>query len=421
MDAVSLGSLVRTLLDQYHHIIGGHHEKEMSIEQSIEHIVNYHHDIINYMPGNVYWLDRNGITVGCNKNVLDMFKFKTHAEFKGLTFEDMGRINKWSFEATQAFKYDTLGVISTGKPKLNIEEPPIPHHDGRVIYFLTSRVPLFNQAGLVIGVVGVSIDITERKQMELALLKAKSEAEEANKLKIEFIHNMEHDIRTPFSGIYGIAQILLDQETDEQKKDFLNDIVNCAKELLEYSTGILDFSMVESGLLPIVAKKFNLRKLIDALVAMEKPPAKIKQLTFSASCDEDVPAVIIGDRYRLQRILINLVSNAIKFTEQGYVRISIKLAKRIDARNVILCFIIEDSGIGIPQDKQSIIFERFSRLIPSNQRLYRGQGLGLRLVRQFVGEMDGDIDIKSIPNQGTTFACTFSFKLPLIEDILERD
>ena len=257
--------------------------------------------------------------------------------------------------------------------------------------------------------------------MEAALLKAKSSAEAANTLKIEFIHNMEHDIRTPFSGIYGMAQLLLENETDLMKRDFLQDIVNCAKELLEYSTGILDFSLIESDSLPIVSKKFSINKLLEGLVAMETPPAKVKDLEFTAHCDSNVPDVVMGDRYRLQRILINLVSNAIKFTNQGCVRLSVKLGKIMGPRHIVLCFIIEDTGIGIPKDKQDVIFERFSRLLPSNQRQYKGQGLGLRLVRQFVDEMDGDIELKSAAGKGTTFTCSFTFKLPLVDNIMDED
>ncbi|MDR3477436.1 MAG: ATP-binding protein [Gammaproteobacteria bacterium] len=421
MDATQLDSLVHILYKKYRHIIGNQDIPHLSVEKIIELIINYHQDIISCMPGNIYWFDKNCIGVGCNRNVLEMFNFKSSDEFKGLSFEEMGKVGDWTYEATQSFKQDSIEVIQTGRSKLNIEEPPIPHSDGREIHFLSSRVPLFNPAGEAIGMVGVSIDITERKQMEMALLKAKASAEAANKLKIEFIHNMEHDIRTPFSGIYGIAKILADNETDPKKKDFLDDIVNCAKELLEYSTGILDFSMIESGSLPILSKKFSVHKLIEGLVAMEMPPAKVKELEFTAHCEANVPDIIMGDRYRLQRILINLISNAIKFTNKGSVKLSVKLAKVIDHRHVVLCFLIEDTGIGIPKEKQSIIFERFSRLLPSNQRLYKGQGLGLRLVRQFVDEMDGDIEIKSAVNKGTTFACTFTFKLPLVDNIMDED
>jgi len=119
--------------------------------------------IIANMPGNVYWLDQNGNAVGCNNNVLKMFGFKSLAEFKGLTFEEMGKKGNWSPQATQSFKRDTLEVIMTGKAKLNIEEPAIPGADGRLIHFLTNRVPLYNHDNTIVGVIGISIDITDHK------------------------------------------------------------------------------------------------------------------------------------------------------------------------------------------------------------------------------------------------------------------
>lgn len=413
--------LIEKLSHQYRHILGNEQSKNFSLEEVIYTIVHYYESIIKCMPGNVFWLDTNGVTLGCNKNVLDMFNFDSLEAFKGLNFEQQGKAGNWSPEATKSFEDDTLEVVKTKKSKLNIEEPPIPHHDGRMIYFLSSRVPLFNNNGDVIGIVGISFDITERKQMEQALIKAKASAEAANNLKIEFIHNMEHDIRTPFSGIYGIAKLLVNQETDIKKKAFLTDIVNCTKELLDYSTGILDFSMIESGALPLISKKFSIQKLLHGLVAMEMPPAKLKGLTFTANCEPDVPDIIMGDRYRLQRVLINLISNAIKFTDKGYVKVTVKVVKVINSRHIILSFLVEDSGMGIPQDKQNIIYERFSRLIPSNQRLYTGKGLGLRLVKQFVEEMDGDIDINSKVDKGTIFACTLPFKLPLAETTVDLE
>lgn len=417
----NIAQLIEKLSVQYRHIVGEKPPQNLSLEEMVSNIVQYYENIIRCMPGNVFWLDKTGATLGCNQNVLDMFNFDSVESFKGLNFPQQGKFGRWSAEATKSFENDTQEVIRTGRAKLNIEELPIPHHDGRMIHFLSSRVPLFNRDGEVIGVVGISFDITERKQMEQALLKAKASAEAANNLKIEFIHNMEHDIRTPFSGIYGIAKLLADQETDAKKKSFLTDIVNCAKELLDYSTGILDFAMIESGAVPLISKKFDLRKLIDGLIAMEMPAAKVKELNFTAHFDDDVPHIIMGDRYRLQRVLMNLVGNAIKFTHQGFVRLSVKVAKQVDSRHIILSFIMEDSGMGIPKEKQNIIYERFSRLIPSNQRLYSGKGLGLRLVKQFVEEMDGDIDITSIVDKGTIFTCTLPFKLPLINKLVELE
>ena len=142
--------LKRLLLDKYQNIIGEHEDTQLSIEEIVEYVVHYYESIIYCMPGNVYWLDKHGTALGCNKNVLNMFGLKSLTQFKNLTFEEMGKIGSWSLEATQSFKKDTLEVTYTGKAKLNIEEPIIPNSDGKLIHFLTSRVPLFDNVGLLL-------------------------------------------------------------------------------------------------------------------------------------------------------------------------------------------------------------------------------------------------------------------------------
>lgn len=418
MDSLVLNRMTDTLLDKYQYIFGKHaSNKKLSIENIVENIIKYYESIIGCMPGNVYWLDNNGVAIGCNDNVLKMFGLHSLSEFKGLSFEDMGRIGSWTKEAEQAFKNDTLKVVTSGKPILNIEEPPIPHANGKMIYFLTSRVPLYDQTGNIIGVVGISIDITDLKNAQASLKEAKEQAEKANQLKSEFIRNMEHDIRTPFGGIWGLANILFEREIDQTKKELLSDIANSAKELLDYCNSILDFSKVESGTLPILEKKFNLRELINGVTIIEKPAITIKNLRFQLEYDSDLPSILLGDPYRLKRILINLISNSVKFTNNGYINFKVKLVKKTDNRYVIIRFIVEDSGIGMQQEKQDLIYEKFVRLTSSNQGLYKGLGLGLRVVKQFMNEMSGDIELNSTLGKGTVFTCTIPFKLPLIEDI----
>lgn len=140
MDSLVLNRMTDTLLDKYQYIFGKHaSNKKLSIENIVENIIKYYESIIGCMPGNVYWLDNNGVAIGCNDNVLKMFGLHSLSEFKGLSFEDMGRIGSWTKEAEQAFKNDTLKVVTSGKPILNIEEPPIPHANGKMIYFLTDR------------------------------------------------------------------------------------------------------------------------------------------------------------------------------------------------------------------------------------------------------------------------------------------
>ena len=292
--------------------------------------------------------------------------------------------------------------------------------DGEVRYIIDRGFPIIDGNGVCQGVTGVAVDITKEKLAEEALRKAKEEAEEANQIRTVFIRNMEHDIRTPFNGIWGMANILAERETNTEKRETLTEIANCAKELLDYCNDVLDFSRVESCSFPILSKSFNLKELIDGVIAMETPPARQKQLNLSLDFGDDIPVVVKGDPYRLQRVLINLVSNAIKFTGQGDVTLAIKSIRQVGTREVIIRFIVKDTGVGIPQEKQNMIYEHFTRLDPANKGLYRGSGLGLYIVRQFMDEMDGDINVVSETGVGTSFTCTLAFKLPLTDDIIDN-
>jgi two-component system aerobic respiration control sensor histidine kinase ArcB len=418
MESLALTEITETLLHKYQYVVGKYaSNKKFSIEIIVENIIRYYESIIGCMPGNVYWLDKNGVAIGCNNNVLNMFGLPSLSAFKGLSFDDMGRIGKWTQKAQDSFKNDTLEVVKTGKAKLNIEEPPIPHSDGRIIYFLTSRVPLYDQVGEIIGVVGISVDITELKNAQASLKEAKEQAETADRLKSEFIRNMEHDIRTPFGGIWGLANILYEQEQDQIKKGLLGDIASSAKELLDYCNSILDFSKVEAGNLPVLEKKFNLNELVNRILVIEKPAITVKNLQFQLEYEAGLPKVLMGDPYRLKRILINLLSNSVKFTDNGYINLKIKLIKQTNSRHMVIRFIVEDSGIGMPKEKQDLIYEKFVRLNSSNQGIYKGLGLGLRVVKQFMEEIGGDLELNSTLGKGSTFICTIPFKLPLIEDI----
>jgi len=409
-----LEKLIYALLKKYQNILGEHLDV-VRVEEIIERIINYHESIIDCMPGNAYWLDKNCNAVGCNKNVLDMFGFKSIADFKGLTFEEMGRLGNWTPEATESFKKDTLEVINTGKAKLNIEEPPIPHHDGKIIYFLTSRVPLFNRMGAVVGVVGISIDITERKELERNLKTAIEKSEAASKAKTEFIANMSHDVKTPLSGIISISEALCSR-VQEEYRDLTQDVLQAGQHLMVFFENCIELSKLESGSIVLSKETFSLRQLLNEILNLFRPAMRAKGLAWRVDCDEKIPKRLLGGRVTLYRILLNLVGNAVKFTPQGSIAIRTELSKNSTPEKAIIKLSITDTGIGIPVDKQKLIFERFARLTPSYQGVYEGSGIGLYIVEEFVKSMGGEIHIKSEEGKGSRFTVVVPLQIPLLAD-----
>lgn len=368
-------------------------------------VAHYLDKIIACTPGSLYWKDRYGHYLGCNAFMVKTAKLNTVDDIIGKTDEEL-----WPETAENIQKNDRY-VMETGKTVFLEETVKI--HDGTLMYFTGVKMPLKDENDNTIGIIGNSLDITQLKKTEEELVEAKEKAEEANHIKMEFIHNMEHDIRTPLSGIWGLVNQLHTRETDAFKKELLHDVTGCAQELLEYCNGILDFSKIELGVLSKIEKKFDVKKLIEEVITMEKPAALLKELDIRIECKDDVPPILLGDDYRLKRILLNLVSNAIKFTQQGCIEILVSLAGKLN-NSAVLTFMVQDSGIGIPEERQDCIYEKFTRLTPSNKGLYKGMGLGLRIVKQFVEEMGGEIELQSEAGKGSAFICTLPFKLPLI-------
>jgi len=398
-----LASISKTMIG---YDIGPH---RMPVEY-VTSVYAYLEKIISRLPCVVFWKNTNFEYVSCNDMLITLLNLKTRDQLIGKTDYDIN-ISLGTANEIRAIDEE---IVRTKKPSLE-EEHYLELVNGQKYVYVLHKTPIFDEYGEVAGIVGIMVDITEQKKTQRELIKAKEEAESANALKSEFIHNMEHDIRTPFAGILGMTSILERLETDITKKQMMKDIFFCAQELLDYSCGILDFSRIEAGALPVLANKFDLRALIQSIVAIEKPPAQMKGLEYVIECNQNVPNFLIGDEYRLKRILINLLSNAIKFTLKGYVKLNVESAKTFQ-NNILLRFIVEDSGIGIEKETLNLIYEKFFRGAPSNQGVYKGQGLGLRIVKKFVEEMNGEIEIKSSLGKGSRFTCTFLFQLPGAED-----
>jgi len=305
-----------------------------------------------------------------------------------------------------AERVQTLGADARYEENYRIIRP-----DGEIRWIYDRGFPVFDENNNCCGVTGIALDVTREKLAEINLRNAKEKAEQANLLKTEFIRNMEHDIRTPLSGIQGLAAILCEQETNAEKKEWLGDIVCSARDLLSYCNGIIDFSRIEHGTLSVLNRKFDLRKLFSEVTAIEMPATKLKKLDLCFKCADNVPTLLTGDAYRLKQVLINLVSNAIKFTHEGQVTLSAQLLRQETKRRVVLAISVQDTGIGIPKVKQDFIYEKFTRLTPANRGQYKGPGLGLKIVKQFIEEMNGNIKLESETGKGSTFTCILPFHI----------
>lgn len=283
--------------------------------------------------------------------------------------------------------------------------------DGKIRWILDRGFPIYDENNQCCGVTGVAIDITKEKRAEQALREAKEVA-----MKTEFLENMRHDIRTSLNGIQGFGQLIHDESENEKIKEYTENLLISCRALTHIHNQILNAARVFSGHLPEYKKKFDLQTKLQQVMDLNLAKACSKKLNFVFEHDPKIPRYLIGDSKRICSIALELVVNALKYTEEGHVKIKTELQKK-ENHECVIKLVINDTGIGIPVEQQENIFTRFKRLTPAYEGKYKGLGLGLSLIKQFVDDIHGEMYIESQIQQGTTFTCYF----PLRESVSDTE
>jgi two-component system sensor histidine kinase/response regulator len=360
--------------------------------------------LMRSIPDNIYFKDTEGKYLRINPAKAACSGLKDPKEAIGKSDADF-----FSPEHAERAKRDEEEVMRTGQPLIGKEERNV-YPDGTVRWMSTTKLPLRDRQGQIIGTFGVSRDITQLKQAQDALKEAAEAAEAANKAKSDFLANMSHEIRTPLNAILGMTELVLDTPLTPVQRDYLKLVHESGESLLAVINDILDFSKIEAGKLLLDHAPFDIREFVGDTLKSLGLRAHRKGLELACDIAHNVPAALIGDAHRLRQVVVNLVGNAIKFTEQGEILLSISVESQHD-KEVVLHFRVSDTGIGIPADKFETIFGAFEQADRSTTRRFGGTGLGLAISARLVELMQGRIWVESEVGRGSVFHFTATFAL----------
>jgi PAS domain S-box-containing protein len=363
-------------------------------------------DFINFLQNTtdfIYFKDEQSRFRFCSQTLADI---TGHVSWRDM----IGKHDQEVFPKDTATIYheEELVIFRDGAPLLNKTDPYY-NAEGMPGWVSTNKWPVFDNTNKVVGLFGISRDITDRKQAEEQLLQAKADAESANIAKSQFLANMSHEIRTPMNGILGMAQLLEMTELTDEQKEYVGALKLSGKNLLSLISDILDISKIEAGKITLEFNDFSLRHCINDVVLMQKNAVLEKPVTIDFIMAEDVPIVLSGDQLRITQILQNLIGNAVKFSARGNITVSVKLLE-LHETAALIEIAVSDTGIGISPDALEKIFNPFTQADGSTTRLYGGTGLGLSISRRLAVLMGGTVSVESRQGVGSCFKLT----IPLI-------
>jgi len=358
-------------------------------------------DILENVSAYIYLKDTEGRYLFANRPLRELF---------GAAMENIIGFGDEKFfdpETVANLRQNDRRVLVDGETIRAEETNTIPD-TGKTATFWTVKLPLLREDGTIYALCGISTDITDRKQIEDALVEAKDLAEHAARVKSIFLANMSHEIRTPMNGIIGLTQLALNKPISPEVQDYLEKIRSSSDSLLGILNDILDYSRMEAGRMTIEHNPFVLDEVLNNLTNMFSIRAEEKQLHFAMDVAPDVPHDLIGDPLRIQQVLTNLLGNAVKFTERG--KVLLKVALREERNSMArLEFSVQDTGIGIAPQDIAKLFQPFSQADGSITRRFGGSGLGLTISHNLLKLMGSELRVKSTPGKGSTF----SFELVL--------
>ncbi|NMC19459.1 MAG: PAS domain-containing protein, partial [Thermogutta sp.] len=374
-------------------------QRRENIEKGLRDSQALYYSLVENLPVHVLRKNREGRFTFANSSFCRLLG-RPLGEILGKTDFDF-----YPPDLASKYRRDDRRVMESGRLFEDIEQY---ERDGALRYVQVMKSPVRDAAGDVVGVQAVFWDVTDQIIARRTLEQAKQAAEEASRSKSFFVANMSHEIRTPMNAILGMAQLLAQTPLTGEQRDYLQIIREAGETLLALINSILDFSKIEAGRLELESVEFSLREELGNTMKGLALRAHSKRLELAYRVDPAVPDALLGDPVRLRQVIVNLVDNAVKFTERGEVVVEVTAPRRLDGE-VELQFTVRDTGIGIPPEKRESIFAAFEQADKSTTRRFGGTGLGLAICKRLVELMGGRIGVESTPGEGSTFSFTARF------------